>query len=107
MCCMSAEEAEPFGSVVVQAIYGFIGAEDHLRRVAGARVRHLTQVRKLVESVAGHRKNTLTLRWVFGARSYQCLSCGGCSVVDVDVLVWCDSVLRFVPRKQARYGHNV
>lgn len=27
-----------------QAIYGFIGAEDHLKRVEGGKVRHLTQV---------------------------------------------------------------
>lgn len=30
--------------VAVQAIYGFIGAEDHLKRVPGGKVRHLTQV---------------------------------------------------------------
>ena len=33
-----------FLSLSPQAIYGFIGAEDHLKRVEGGKVRHLTQV---------------------------------------------------------------
>ncbi|CAM9340718.1 unnamed protein product, partial [Scytosiphon promiscuus] len=40
------------------AIYGFIGAEDHLKRVEGGKVRHLTQVFRFDQSIA-HAANSL------------------------------------------------
>ncbi|CAM9815047.1 unnamed protein product [Ectocarpus sp. 4 AP-2014] len=41
-----------------QAIYGFIGAEDHLKRVEGGKIRHLTQVFRFDQSIA-HVANSL------------------------------------------------